>query len=54
VVAKLDMVFAAARIRVQIKKYRTGSCGSKKSAAAFVFKGLLIINPSKPFFIFKG
>jgi len=52
VVAKLDMVFAAARIRVQIKKYRTGSCGSKKSTAAFVFKKAADYKSKQAFFYF--
>jgi hypothetical protein len=38
VVAKLDMVFAAVSILVQIEYIKTGSCGSEQSAAAFVFK----------------
>jgi hypothetical protein len=38
VVEKLDMVFAATGIFVQIEHAKTGSCGSEQNAAAFVLK----------------
>lgn len=37
-VAKLDMVFAAVRLLVQIENIETESCGGEQSTAAFVFK----------------
>ncbi len=52
-VAKLDMVYAAVSIPVQIEHIETGSCGSEQSSAAFVFKRLPMNNQSKPFLFFK-